>query len=92
MCSELDEQTQPLTLIPATIAIPRKAKPTNGVATANGDTEPVEQAVSGAKRKRDVDDAELETDNIRKRGKVAEELNGNGPITLDDEEGAIVLD
>ncbi|KAF2152421.1 ubiquitin-activating enzyme E1 3 [Myriangium duriaei CBS 260.36] len=88
--SEIDfpETSPPVVLVPEALQIPKKAKPTNGVthSETNGHVEP-----AGQKRKRDADEAELETDNIRKRGKVAEQPNGTA-ITIDDDEGAIVLD
>ncbi|GAB7350736.1 hypothetical protein MBLNU459_g1287t1 [Dothideomycetes sp. NU459] len=83
-----------LTLLPQELTIPVKAKPSNGVAVANGST--AEPPLSNGKRKRDVDEAELEADRISKRGKVAEqpngaETNGDGPIVVDDN-GLILLD
>ncbi|GAM85103.1 hypothetical protein ANO11243_031060 [Dothideomycetidae sp. 11243] len=85
---EMSETSSPLTLSPDKMVIPKKAKPTNGVAhpETNGNGTSI---VSGVKRKRD--EAEVETDLIHKRGKVAEEANGNA-ITIDDDDGAIILD
>lgn len=84
----MSETSSPLTLSPDKMVIPKKAKPTNGVAhpETNGNGTSI---VSGVKRKRD--EAEVETDLIHKRGKVAEEANGNA-ITIDDDDGAIILD
>lgn len=97
MSSESTDQTEPIALVPGTIIIPHKIKPANGVAADDGQaTNGV--TMSGSKRKRNADEAELEAENVRKRGKVPEQANGhgngktNGTIVLDDEEGAIVLE
>lgn len=80
-------------LLPEDISIPLKAKPANGVATTE---DPIFPSPS-TKRKRDADEAEFETDQIRKRGKVAEEPNGangahNNDVVVLDDDGAILLD
>lgn len=89
-----DTGDQTFTLIPEQLVIPVKAKPANGVATTDGDAaEPVH---TNGKRKRSADEAQLENDQIRKRGKVAEEPNGtakNGHATIVvEDDGAIELD
>lgn len=93
LSSNRSEQTDPLTLVPETIEIPKKAMPANGVATTNGELDPPEPVAAGSKRKRNMTEAELESENVRKRGKVLEETNPNGsaPILIEDE-GAITLD
>lgn len=90
------------TLVPDQLVIPVKAKPANGVAATNGDATTTngdsgEAHLSNGKRKRSADEAQLESDQISKRGKVAEESNGtekNGdaPIVVVDDDGAILLD
>ena len=91
------EQSESIQLVPGDLSIPVRAKPAGGVATSNGETENIpEVPASGTKRKRTADEAELDTENVRKRGKVPEQSNGdsnsNGAITVDDTDGAIVLD
>lgn len=90
------------TLLPEAIVVPLKAKPANGTATTNGNAapDPTVPASPVNKRKRSANEAELEIEQITKRGKVAEEPNGNGVndaskameaiVVVDD--GTIVLD
>ena len=49
-------------------------------------------SAGGYKRKRDADEADLEAENVRKRGKVPEQPNGHDAIVVDESGGAIVLD
>lgn len=82
-------------LVPESIVVARRAKAANGFAASHGDaaTEQLEQPSSGIKRKRAVDEGDLDAENIRKRGKVPEQTNGDAAIEVDDnEEGAIVLE
>jgi ubiquitin-like 1-activating enzyme E1 B len=88
----LPEDSKPIHL-PNKLNIARKPKPapiskTNGHdATANGTT----------KRKRDADEAEIEEESARKRGKAAEQFakaaqNGDTIVLDDAVDGAIVID
>lgn len=80
-------------LVPEDIVIPQKPAPVNGAASTNGDVPAPVVADGSNKRKRDATEAELEMENVRKRGKVPEQSNGDDIIVLDDtEEGAILLD
>ena len=88
---DVQDEDQPIKLVPENLSIPIKAKPAGGQATSDGELA-AQSVVAGGKRKRDADEAELDTDNVRKRGKVPEMSNGNGLITVDDTDGAIVLD
>lgn len=78
-----------ISLVPEDPEIPKKAKPAAGEATTDGVPPHVSSAV---KRKRDAEEADLDTENIRKRGKVPEQPNGHKTIVLDDADGAIILD
>lgn len=99
MSRQTDEITSPFTLIPDLETIPKKTP----APTATTDTEPPQDRKrtadeaglperSARASKRSAAEAELEADQVSKRGKVAEEHNGNGAITLDDEDGAIMID
>jgi len=78
-------------LYPDELSVPVKTKPAAGQATSNG-ASVTEPPSAGMKRKRELDEAELDIENVRKRGKVPEQTNGDGAIAVDDTEGAIVLD
>ena len=85
---EFPEPDPPLAILPEAVVIPRKPKPASGVEhtdPTNGTALPV-----GQKRKRSLDEVEVETENIHKRGKVAEE--DAKAILIEDDDGAIVLD
>ncbi|GAB7338711.1 hypothetical protein MBLNU457_5429t1 [Dothideomycetes sp. NU457] len=93
------DPTENMRLDPNDLSVPVKAKPAGGEATSNG-ASVVEPPNSGMKRKRVDDEAELDAENVRKRGKVPEQAggdanggaNGDGAIAVEDTEGAIVLD
>jgi len=77
---------------------PKQAKPVNGTAhpVLNGVINNVAQSngeAGGVKRKRDADDAGLEDGQVRKRGKVPEQADGDDVVILDDTggSGAIVI-
>lgn len=98
--ADLDPETDPeftYALVPPAIIVPLKAKPVNGDGVPEN-TKAAVQLPTG--RKRGADEAELDVEQVAKRGKVAEEPNGHGTnghggndkvISIDDN-GVIELD
>ncbi|KAF2804850.1 putative ubiquitin-like activating enzyme [Mytilinidion resinicola] len=89
----LPKDSKPIHL-PEKLSIARKPKQTPAPSETNVNGAVTNGAV---KRKRDADEAELEDELIRKRGKVAEESskaiqNGDAIVLDDSADGAIVID
>ena len=83
-------------MMPDTIDVARRPKQLSVVTSeTNGQSNGAHIANGTGKRKRDLDDADLE-DQLKKRGKVMEEsINGaDGPFLVEDDgsNGAIVID
>lgn len=94
-----NDPTENMRLEPNDLTVPAKTKPAGGQATSNA-ASVAEPPNSSVKRKRDADEAVLDAENVRKRGKVPEQTNGDasggadgdGAIAVEDTEGHIVLD
>jgi ubiquitin-like 1-activating enzyme E1 B len=86
--------------LPTELNIPKKpAKPipaTNGHAIPKGKIDATMNGFTTSKNngttKRTADDAGLEDELVRKKGKVMEEMNGNDDVITIEDDGAIVLD
>jgi ubiquitin-like 1-activating enzyme E1 B len=100
---EVEEGEPPISL-PEEVIIPKKPKKvvpeTNGDATANGKIDATMHSttngMTNGATKRKADEAELEGDLVRKKGKVMEEPRTNGAneddVVVIEDDGAIVLD
>ncbi|KAF2797594.1 ubiquitin-activating enzyme E1 3 [Melanomma pulvis-pyrius CBS 109.77] len=92
----LDKNTKPIHL-PGKLKIGMKPKVTPAAeVNGNGHTRPitngVTNGVANGKRKRDADEAELEDDLVKKRGRVAGVPNDGIVVLEDTTDGAIVID
>ena len=99
MFRQTDELTAPFTLIPDIQTIPRKGPEPDTAATDGEKSENLKRTAeqaglperSAQSNKRSATEAELEAEQVNKRGKVAEEKNGDDTIVIDDD-GSIVVD
>jgi len=76
----------PISLVPETLTIPKRPATISQEATISTDS--VGEAVTSPndkKRKRESDEASLEMADVRKRGKVAEQIDGDDDEEKDDE-------
>lgn len=97
---EVEEGEKPLSLPEEVVIAKKPAKPavgTNGHAATNGKIDATmhsgSNGVLNGATKRKADEADLEDEITRKKGKVMEELKANGDdIVLIEDDGAIILD